>query len=111
MSSREARRAGQPAERRVIEVVARRFAFEPAVVQVTVGEPVRLLVRSGDGVHGIAIEALDVERRIPRGGEPVSIDIVAGEAGQFPILCSEYCGAGHEEMTGTLVVRAREAAP
>jgi heme/copper-type cytochrome/quinol oxidase subunit 2 len=33
---------------------------------------------------------------------------VASSAGIFDILCSEYCGDGHDEMKGTLVV---EAAP
>jgi heme/copper-type cytochrome/quinol oxidase subunit 2 len=37
----------------------------------------------------------------------VTIDFVASAAGTFPILCSEYCGDGHEDMTGTLVVRAK----
>ena len=28
-------------------------------------------------------------------------------AGEFPILCSEYCGDGHEDMKGMLVVAAK----
>jgi heme/copper-type cytochrome/quinol oxidase subunit 2 len=37
----------------------------------------------------------------------VVIEFVASEAGTFPILCSEYCGNGHKDMTGTLVVVAK----
>jgi cytochrome c oxidase subunit 2 len=101
----------QRTEPRVIEILAKRFAFEPAVVEVAVGETVRLVVRSGDGAHGFAIEKLDVSREIPRGGDPVVIDLVARDAGRFPILCSEYCGSGHDDMKGALVVRARDAPP
>src|SRR6266496_1288261 len=61
-------------EPRTIEVVARRFAFEPAVIEVAVGEPVRLVVRSADGVHGIEIKKFKVKKEIPRGGEAVVID-------------------------------------
>ena len=92
---------------RVIEVVAKRFAFEPATIEVAEGERVRLMVRSGDGVHGIEIKKFRVNKPVPRGGEPVAIDFVASAAGTYEILCSEYCGDGHEEMTGTLVVVAK----
>ena len=97
----------QQSEPRTIEVVARRFVFEPAQIDVFVGEPVRLLVRSGDGVHGLEIKKLRINREIPRGGKPVTIEFTATEAGRFPILCSEYCGDDHDEMTGVLVVQAR----
>jgi cytochrome c oxidase subunit II len=95
-------------ESRVIEIVAKRFAFEPAEVEVTVGERVTLAVRSGDGVHGIEIKKFKVKKEIPRGAEPVMIEFTATETGRFPILCSEYCGDGHDDMKGTLVVKARE---
>ena len=94
---------------RVIEVIAKRFAFEPAEIEVTVGEKVTLAVRSADGVHGIEIKKVKVKNEIPRGAEPVMIEFTAKEAGRFPIVCSEYCGDGHDDMKGTLVVKARES--
>lgn len=94
---------------RVIEVIAKRFAFEPAEIEVTVGEMVTLAVRSADGVHGIEIKKVKIKKEIPRGAEPVMIEFTATEAGRFPIVCSEYCGDGHDDMKGTLVVKAREA--
>ena len=98
-------------EPRTIEVVARRFAFEPAEIQVSVGERVRLLVRSADGLHGIEIKKVKVAKEIPRGTKPVAIEFTAEEAGRYPILCSEFCGDGHDDMKGTLVVLAKDAAP
>jgi cytochrome c oxidase subunit 2 len=98
--------AAPPAEPRVIEVTAKRFAFDPAEIQVAVGEPVRLMVHSADGVHGIEIKKVKVNKTIPRGGEPVVINFTAKEAGRFPILCSEYCGDEHDNMRGMLVVVA-----
>ena len=93
---------------REIEVVARRFAFEPARIEVAVGERVRLRVVSADGVHGLEIKKFKVKKEIPRGTTPVIIDFTASEAGEFPILCSEYCGDGHEDMQGQLVVLTRD---
>jgi cytochrome c oxidase subunit 2 len=92
---------------REIEVVASRFAFEPSRIEVTEGERVRLLVRSADGVHGLEIKRFRVNRPVPRGGKPVTIEFTASTPGSYDILCSEYCGDGHEAMTGTLVVQAR----
>ena len=101
--------AAQTPEPRVIDVVARRFVFEPAEIEATVGERLRLVVRSADGVHGLEIKKFKVKKEIPRGNAPVTIDFTAGEAGRFPILCSEYCGDEHDAMTGMLVVRALAA--
>jgi cytochrome c oxidase subunit 2 len=92
---------------RDIEVVARRFAFEPARVEVVEGERIRLLVRSADGLHGVEIKKFKVNKTVPRGGKPVVVEFTAAAPGTYEILCSEYCGDGHEAMTGTLVVQAR----
>jgi len=92
---------------REIPVVVKRFAFEPARIEVTAGERIRLVVTSGDGVHGLEIKKFKVNKKIPRGGEQVTIDFVASAPGEYPILCSEYCGNGHEEMKGALVVAAK----
>lgn len=92
---------------RTIEVVARKFTFEPAQIEVTEGERVRLVVRSADGVHGLQIKRFGVNKFVPRGGEPVNIDFTASRAGTFEILCSEYCGDKHDAMKGTLVVLAK----
>ena len=104
--------AQQPAapEPKVFDVVAKRFAFEPATIEVTEGDTVRLVVRSADGPHGVEIKAFKVKKAVPRakpGDSPVTIEFVASAPGEFPILCSEYCGNGHKDMTGALVVRAK----
>jgi len=97
-------------EPKVFEVVARRFSFEPATIDVVEGDTVRLLVRSADGPHGVEIKAFKVKKAVPRakeGDSPVTIEFVAAAAGEYPILCSEYCGNGHKDMKGTLIVRAK----
>lgn len=97
-----------PADRpRVIAVVAKRFTFEPERIDVTEGEQVRLVVTSADGVHGIEIKKFKVNQKIPRGGDPVTIEFVASAPGRYPILCSEYCGKDHDAMKGVLVVNVR----
>jgi cytochrome c oxidase subunit 2 len=92
---------------REIAVVAKRFAFEPAAIEVIEGERIRLRVSSADGIHGIQVRKLRINKLIPRGGQPVTIDFVAPAPGTYEILCSEECGDGHDTMTGTLTIKAR----
>jgi cytochrome c oxidase subunit 2 len=100
----------QNPERRVIEITVKRYEFVPPSVEVVQGERVRFVVKSGDGLHGFGIKRFDVSKEIPR-GETVNIDFVADAPGEFPILCTEFCGDGHEEMKGVLVVKARDPQP
>jgi cytochrome c oxidase subunit 2 len=96
------------AEPRVIEIVAKRFAFVPSRIEVTEGETVRLVVRSADGMHGLQIKKFKVSEEVPRGSEPVMIEFTATAVGEFEIACAAFCGKGHEEMRGKLVVLPRE---
>jgi cytochrome c oxidase subunit II len=92
---------------KVFEITVRKFEFEPSHIEVTQGDRVRLVVKSGDGVHGLEIKKVKIKKLVPRGGEAVTIEFVAATAGSFEILCSEYCGEGHEDMRGTLIVTAK----
>ena len=110
--------AEPPAERptesnevREFQISAERFAFTPNAIEVKECEKVRLVIWSNDVTHGFAIKKLDIDEVIPQGGEPVTIEFVAAEAGRFPFECSLYCGRGHEGMTGILTVAPRTAEP
>ena len=99
--------AAQSSDVKTFAVVAKRFTFEPATIEVSVGDKVRLVVTSADGVHGVGIRKFKVNTLVPRGGKPVTIDFTASEAGTFPIVCSEACGDGHADMRGSLVVASK----
>jgi cytochrome c oxidase subunit 2 len=93
--------AGQPVHE--VQIVASRYTFEPATLQVAAGESVRLIVRSRDGMHGFAIPKLNIDLHIPDTGEPVTVDFTAPAPGEYDIACSEFCGRGHGEMKAALV--------
>ena len=86
-----------------VQVLAGKFAFDPPTIQVTTGEPVRLVIRSKDTVHGFSIPKLKIDVRIPKGGDPVTIEFVAPPPGRFEIACSEFCGSGHGQMKAALI--------
>ena len=87
-----------------VQIVASRFMFEPAVIEVTAGEPVRLVIRSKDTVHGFAVPTLNIDVQVPKsGGEPTIVEFVAPPPGRFDIACSEFCGSGHVQMKAALI--------
>jgi len=99
---------GAPAAR-VIEISAGEYRFQPEVIEVSEGERVVLKARVTDGrKHGLAIKEMGVKAALPKTGEAVSIELVAGKPGTYTIACSVYCGNGHSRMKGRLVVAARK---
>jgi cytochrome c oxidase subunit 2 len=86
-----------------IQITASRYAFEPVTIHVNAGEPVRVVIRSTDGVHGFAIPALKIDVQVPKGGESVAVEFTAPAAGRYEIACSEFCGSGHGHMKAALV--------
>jgi heme/copper-type cytochrome/quinol oxidase subunit 2 len=86
-----------------LHIVASRFQFTPSTIQVTAGEPVRLVLSSMDTVHGFSIPKLKIDTQIPKGGNQVIVEFVAPAAGRYEIACSEFCGSGHGQMKAALV--------
>jgi plastocyanin len=101
MMSPHAAAADQPVHE--VQIVATRYAFEPATIHVTAGESVRLVIRSKDVMHGFSIPDLNIDARIPAGGEPITVEFAAPPPGQYDIACSEFCGSGHGQMKASLV--------
>ena len=84
-------------------VIARKFEFEPAVIKVKQGDFVRLKVTSTDADHGIAIDELGINVKVPE-GETKIVEFMADKKGEFTFMCSVFCGSGHSRMKGTLIV-------
>jgi cytochrome c oxidase subunit 2 len=89
---------------RTFEIVASRYAFDPARIEARQGDHVKLVLRSADTTHGLEIERYGVKVVIPKGGEEVGVEFMAHRPGTFRMTCSEYCGSGHRRMQGRLVV-------
>ena len=97
----------EPPPPKAFEITASRYQYEPAILEVTEGDRVVLTLRSADTTHGIEIPEFKVKATVPKGGAPVTVEFMASKAGTFPFACSEYCGSGHRQMKGRLVVAER----
>jgi cytochrome c oxidase subunit 2 len=88
---------------RIIKITAKKFEFAPSTIELKVGEPVILEITSLDRKHGFAAPDLHVDTVIVP-GKPTRVRIVPDHAGTFSFHCSVFCGSGHEDMGGQLVV-------
>ncbi|MEK7376662.1 MAG: cupredoxin domain-containing protein [Candidatus Margulisiibacteriota bacterium] len=77
--------------------------YSPDKIIVKKDALVRLSATSRDVSHGIYIKEYGINEQIKK-GETKTIEFIADKAGKFNILCSVYCGAGHNKMKGILIV-------
>lgn len=90
--------------RRAFTLVARKFVFEPEVIDVRRNDVVQLTIRSTDIAHSFTVDAYRIQKRIPPGGE-ITFAFRADEVGRFPFYCSMRADPGCQDMRGELIVR------
>ena len=88
---------------RVIQVTAKRFEYAPSVIPVRWGDTITLSLRSADIPHGFNCPGLGLRAAITP-GQKTQVRFVAAQPGTFPFFCDIFCGEGHEDMTGTIVI-------
>jgi len=91
-----------PAER-VIHITAKKFDFSPESITLKKGEPVVLEISSADREHGFNLRAFGVRANVSP-GKVSRIRFTPDRAGKFTFTCDVFCGDGHEEMAGTVIV-------
>jgi cytochrome c oxidase subunit II len=95
-------RAGSATEK-VIRITAKKFEFAPGEVTVRKGEPVVLELTSEDRTHGFNLPDFGVRTEV-KPGAVSRVHFTPDKAGKFNFTCDVFCGSGHEDMSGTLVV-------
>lgn len=84
-------------------VVAQAFTFNPAEITVPAGAELTFLVTSKDVVHGFLIPETNVNAMVIP-GQVTEVTYTFDEAGEHQIICHEFCGIGHHQMFGKVVV-------
>jgi cytochrome c oxidase subunit II len=95
--------ASSAASERVVQVAARRFSYNPDVIELEAGIPVVIELTSLDRTHGFAVPDLGLRLDV-EAGKTSRVRIVPEKVGTFPFHCDIFCGSGHEEMAGRIVV-------
>lgn len=91
-------------QEQVIKIVARRFAYTPNEIVVKKAQPVVLEFTSIDFVHGFKIPDLNIRADLPP-GKVTRIRLTPENPGVYDFLCDNFCGAGHEQMSGRIFVK------
>lgn len=86
-----------------IKVEASQWSFNPSTIKVKKGEKVKLIVTSRDVNHGFSIQEFNVDLKLKK-GETSAVEFTADKTGTFRFYCSVFCGSGHKDMEGTLIV-------
>ena len=92
----------QPNEQ-VIKIVAKKFDYTPNVIQLKKGVPVVLEFTTLDIIMGFKVPDLGIRTDIVP-GKVSRVRVVPDKVGTFTFVCDIFCGSGHEDMTGTIIV-------
>src|SRR5215470_827428 len=87
----------------VIHMTAKRFEYAPSEIKLKKGVPVILEITALDRDHGFKIPDLGIRADL-KAGEVTRIRIVPDRTGTFVFRCDVFCGSGHEDMSGEIVV-------
>jgi cytochrome c oxidase subunit 2 len=92
-------------EPRMIEMVARRFVYEPNEIPLKAGERVVVAIRSLDFMHGMNLP--DLARRLDLvPGRVTTLELHPTKPGVIDFVCDSFCGDDHEGMHGRFIVSA-----
>ena len=101
-----------PADAMPIYVVAKQWMWkvqhangrrEVDALHVPLGVPVRLIMASEDVIHSFYVPDFRVKQDVVP-GRYTALWFTATRLGNYPLLCSEYCGTDHAAMLGTVTV-------
>ena len=84
-------------------MTATRFVFEPSTVTVNKGDRVVLNILSTDVEHGFSLATYNIIETLPV-GQTKTVSFTADQVGEFNFFCSVWCGSGHADMRGKLIV-------
>ncbi|BBA35671.1 cytochrome c oxidase subunit II [Methylocaldum marinum] len=93
-----------------VTVVAARYGFYPREIQLPAGTPVTFRIASADVLHGIHIPMTNMGTMVVP-GYVSEITTTFPKPGEYPMLCNEYCGLGHDHMWSKVTVVAKDSWP
>jgi cytochrome c oxidase subunit 2 len=93
-----------------VYVIAQQFIFRPGTnrpIEVPEDSEVTFYVTSLDVTHGFQIVGTNVNTMVIP-GQVSELTVEFDEPGEHGIVCNEYCGTGHQDMAGNIVVHSEE---
>jgi cytochrome c oxidase subunit II len=91
------------AAEQVIHMTAKKFEYTPNEITLKKGVPVVLEITSLDRDHGFKVPEFGLRADV-KPGETTRVRLVPDRVGRFEFRCDVFCGSGHEDMAGEIVV-------
>ena len=86
-----------------VTMVTEMFYFDPDEITVPKGKPVTFRVTSTDVIHGLLVAGTNTNAMVIP-GYVTEFTVTFPKAGEYLMLCHEYCGLLHHEMQGLVTV-------
>lgn len=86
-----------------VYIPARNFDWGGFIIEMEKDQPYRLHLLSYDIKHALIIRELKIIKRV-KPNQAVMLSFTPRTAGEFEMICGEYCGPGHVAMVGKLIV-------
>lgn len=86
-----------------VVLLAQAWGFTPNEIRVPAGSVVTFRITSKDVTHGFMIPGTHVNVMLLP-GQVSKVTVRLDKPGQYRFLCHEYCGIGHQVMSGVLIV-------
>jgi cytochrome c oxidase subunit II len=80
------------------------FSITPMDIEIPAGAKVTFVMTSKDVVHGFQVAGTNLNAMVTPGHIQRATQKF-DEAGEYLVLCNEYCGAGHQMMSTTITVK------
>lgn len=90
-----------------VRIVAGRYSFFPKHIDVPAETPMTFRWVSMDVLHGVHIPMTNMSTMIVP-GYVAQVTTSFPKPGEYPLLCNEYCGLGHNHMWSNISVIAKE---
>ena len=74
------------------------------ILELERGQSYRLHLSSMDWNHGFSLQPVNINLQIVPGYEMV-LTVAPDQAGEFTVVCNEFCGIGHHLMLGKIYVQ------
>lgn len=82
---------------------AQPWKFVPAEITVPAGSTVTFYLTSADVQHGFKLQDTNINVMILP-GQVSKMTVTFDKPGEYPFVCHEYCGVGHQNMFGKVIV-------
>lgn len=86
-----------------VTMVAARYGFFPREIVVPEGVPVTIRIASADVLHGLHAPGTNFNTMVVP-GYVSELTTTFPRAGEYPVMCNEFCGLGHDYMWSRLKV-------